>query len=166
MGEIIDFILKTNTFNFFILFLCFALLAHYLKLGEKLENLKNAVIKRIEDAKSEKENALTNLNKAKNDVANLENEIKDRISNAKTSAQNVASKINDETSKDMEGIIKNSENIIQGEEKSISSKILNKASQNAIELSREYIKSEFAKRSELHERFIRESIQELVRINL
>lgn len=166
MGEIVDFILKTNTFNFFILFLCFALLAHYLKFGDMLENLKNAVIKKIEDAKSEKENALKNLNNAQNEVANLENDIENKIQNAKISAENVASRINDETLKNVENIIKNSENIIQSEEKSISSELLKEASLNAVSLSREYIKSELSKRPELHKKFIHESIAELDRINL
>lgn len=166
MSGIFDFILKTNTFNFAILFLCIALIAHYLKLGGKFEDLKNAIIKKIEDAKLERENAINNLNSAKNAVANLAQEIEEKLSGAKVSAGNVAAKIQEETGNDIEGILKNSENIISSEEKSMSSEMLKKASEKAIELSREYLKSELAKRRDLHEKFIRESIDKLDRINL
>ena len=80
MDEIIkiwDIIVKSNTFNFAILVIIFAIAASKLNLGEKIEHIKSEIIKSIENAKSEKENAVKFLQKAQSDVANLD--MKDSI---------------------------------------------------------------------------------------
>lgn len=69
MNELANFwniIVESNTFNFAVLLLIFAILYKKLNISNTVEKIKQDVINTINNAKTEKENAKTNLWKQKN----------------------------------------------------------------------------------------------------
>lgn len=169
MNEIIkiwDIILKSNTFNFAILILIFAILANKLNIGEKLDNLKQSIVKSIETAQLKKEEAARLLSNARQDVENLDEEISERLAKAQESASNIADAIlknAGEKARKFETEISKS---IKAEEKIVCAKLSKQTAEAAILLAKEHIKNLLENNREFHRKFINESIEELDRINL
>lgn len=169
MDEIIkiwDIIVKSNTFNFAILVIIFAIAASKLNLGEKIEHIKNEIIKSIENAKSEKENAAKILQNAQSDVANLDNEVQEKLSKAEIQARNTAQQILDaageKAARYEDGILR----AIKAEEKTAAASLSKQTAKASVELAKEHIKQTLNNNPELHAKFINEGIDELDRIKL
>lgn len=169
MDEIIkiwDIIVKSNTFNFAILVIIFAIAANKLNLGEKIEHIKSEIIKSIENAKSEKENAVKFLQKAQSDVANLDNEVHERLNKAELQAKHTARQImeaaGEKAARYEAGILR----AIEAEEKTAAASLSKQTAKASVELAKEHIKQTLNNNPELHAKFINEGIDELDRIKL
>lgn len=169
MDEIIkiwDIIVKSNTFNFAILVIIFAIAASKLNLGEKIEHIKNEIIKSIENAKSEKENAVKLLQKAQSDVANLDNEVQERLEKAELQAKNTARQILDAAGEKAARYEVGISRAIEAEEKTAAASLSMQTAKASVELAKEHIKQTLNIKPELHAKFINEGIDELDRIKL
>lgn len=164
MNEFINFwklIVESNTFNFAVLLLIFALLFKKLNISDTVEKIKQNIIKSIEDAKLEREQAKQKLTEAQNSVEHVEEEIKERLQDASIRAKSLAKQIQNETSLKVKLIEKNIERVIEAEEKTLSSQMSDKALKSAIRLAKEHIKKTLAENPDLHNKFIEESIGEI-----
>ena len=156
-----DAILESNTFNFAILLLIFAILYKKLNVTSLVENLKSEVVKRIDNAKLERLQAGQRLKDAQKSVENLDNEIKSQLSDATQKAENLSKQIITNADKKIQQIKTNTQKVIEGEEKTLSAKLNEKVLKSAIELAKERIKNELDANPRLHEKFITESIGEI-----
>lgn len=156
-----DIIVKSNTFNFAVLLLIFAVLFKKLNISDTIEKIKLNIIKTIDDAKFEREQAKNKLYDAQKSVENLDNEIKERLNDAKTRVENLSAQILDNAENQIQMIRKNLENIILAEEKTLSSKMSDKALKSAIELAKQKVIKTLEEQPELHNKFIEESIGEI-----
>ncbi len=164
MNEFINFwklIVESNTFNFAVLLLIFALLFKKLNISDTVEKIKQNIIKSIEDAKLEREQAKQKLTEAQNSVEHVEEEIKERLQDASIRAKGLAKQIQNETSLKVKLIEKNIERVIEAEEKTLSSQMSDKALQSAISLAKEHITKTLAENPDLHNKLIEESIGEI-----
>lgn len=159
-----DLIVKSNTFNFAILVMIFAIVTSKLNLGEKIENIKNEIVKSIENAKSEKERAAEFLSNTRKDVANVENEVQERLEKAAIHAKNTADTILEEACKKASRFEQGISRTIEAEEKTISAALSKQTARAAIELAKEHIIKTMDENPELHNKFISDSIDELDRI--
>ena len=154
-------ILESNTFNFAILLLIFAIFYKKLNVSSLVENLKSEVVKRIEDAKQERLQASQKLKDAQKSVENLDNEIKSQLSDATQKAENLSKQIISSAEEKVQQIKTNTQKVIEGEEKTLSARLNEKVLKSAIELAKERIKNELDANPQLHEKFITESIGEI-----
>lgn len=164
MNEFINFwklIVESNTFNFAVLLLIFAVLFKKLNISDTVEKIKQNIIKSIEDAKLEREQAKQKLTEAQNSVVHVEEEIKERLQDAEIRAKGLAKQIQNETSLKVKLIEKNIERVIEAEEKTLSSQMSDKALKSAISLAKEHITKTLAENPDLHNKFIEESIGEI-----
>ncbi len=159
-------IVQTNTFNFAILVLIFAIIFKKIKIGEIIENLKNDIVKSIKLAEDEKSKASSELAEAKKSIEHLDDEINLTLKDAESRAKMIAEQIFDNTQKGIEVIKSNIDKVILNEEKTISTALTDKTAKASIELARNHIMSVLEKQPELHEKYINESIKELDRIQL
>ena len=169
MDEIIkiwDIIVKSNTFNFAILLLIFAIIASKLNIGEKLEKLKQEIEKSIETAQLKKELAAKTLSQARFEVENLDNEVSEKIEKAKHNAQTISEEILKEAGIKAQKFEAGISRSIEAEEKTISATLSKQAAVAAVELAKLHIKRTFDNNRELHRKFINSSIEELDRINI
>ena len=58
LGTILDYISRTNLFNFIIFFSIIILICRKIKLGSKLDDAKHVIAQRVEDSKAEKKQML------------------------------------------------------------------------------------------------------------
>ncbi len=169
MDEIIklwDIIVKSNTFNFAILLLIFAVLSNKLNLSEKLENLREAVAKTIEDAQLKKEVAAKFLSGARQDVEHLDEEVEKRISKAKENASAISEEILKEAGVKAKKFETGISKRIETEEKKISTTLSKQTASAAVELAKDHIKNILENNRDFHRKLINESIEEIDRINL
>ncbi len=154
-------ILESNTFNFAILLLIFAIFYKKLNVSSVIENLKSEIVKRIENAKQERLLANQKLQNAQKSVENLDDEIKAQLSDATQKAENLSNEIIATANKKATQISSNTKKIIEGEEKTLSAKLNDKVLKASIELAKEKIIKELETNPKLHENFITESIGEI-----
>ena len=137
-----------------------------LKAGAALENLKNAIIKRIDDSKAEKEKALSELKNAEKAVENLDNEIKERYNLAEQNADGVIKQTVMNAENQVSHILQNAENAIENEEKQISAQILKSTAEKALLTAKDIIAARLKENPELHEKYINEAIEDIDRVKL
>lgn len=154
-------IVQSNTFNFAVLVLIFAVLYKKLNVSKVVDNIKDDIVKKLNDAKLEREQAKAKLLDVQNSVKNLDNEIKENLANAKLRAKNLSEQIIKNAENQVQLIEKNVKNVISGEEKTLSTSINDKALKKAIELAEQKIIKTLEDNPKLHDKFIEESIGEI-----
>lgn len=159
-------ILESNTFNFLVLAIIIIYLMKKLKAGAALENLKNAIIKRIDDSKVEKEKALSELKNAEKAVENLDNEIKEHYDLTAKNVDGVIKQTEANTENQIAHIAKNAENAIENEEKQISAQILKNTAEKALLTAKDIIAAKLKEHPELHEKYINEAIEDIDKVKI
>ena len=161
IGQIWNFIVTSNFFNFVVMVLILAWIVTKFDLINVLENIKINIQNTIKKAEEEKAAAEKELINAKKSVENLESEIKEKIDSAEKQAEKIAQNIALETEKKVTNIKNNIERAISAEEKTISARLSKKTALASSKLAKQHIKTLLEAHPELHEKYINQSIEEL-----
>ena len=94
VGQIWNFIVTSNFFNFVVMVLILAWIVKKVNLGTVLENAVNNIKNIISKAEEEKTSAEKELLNAQKSVENLDFEIKEKIDTAEKQAEKIAKNIN------------------------------------------------------------------------
>lgn len=167
MNELANFwniIVKSNTFNFAVLLLIFAILFKKLNVSALVEKIKQDIINTINNAKAERENAKNKLYDAQKSIEHIEEEIKQRLDEASLRGEGIAKQIAANADEQVQLIEKNISRVINAEEKTLSAKITEKTLKASIELAKQHIKNTLVNNPELHNKFIDESIDNIDRV--
>lgn len=167
MNELANFwniIVKSNTFNFAVLLLIFAILFKKLNVSALVEKIKQDIINTINNAKAERENAKNKLYDAQKSIEHIEEEIKQRLDEASLRGEGIAKQIAANADEQVKLIEKNISRVINAEEKTLSAKITEKTLKASIELAKLHIKNTLVNNPELHNKFIDESIDNIDRV--
>lgn len=154
-------IVQSNTFNFAVLLLIFAVLYKKLNISDTVENLKQQIINKIEDAKLKREQAKRKLSSAKKLAEHLDDDIKQRLNDADKRAAGLSEQIIKNAQEQVKMIEKNVKNVIIGEEKTLSTQLSDKALKASVELAKQKIIKTLEENPKLHDKFIEESIGEI-----
>lgn len=158
-------IVESNTFNFVIFVLILAWIFNKINIKGKIASLQQKIIKLIEDAKKEKDEAQNKLKQAEIAVENLPTELNEIIQDATKSATVISQKILTEAEKQLESIELNATKVIEAEEKLLISKLTKNTSMTSVETAKSKIEKTLSETPSLHEKYINESIEELDRLN-
>lgn len=161
MNELMNFyrvIVETNTFNFAILLIIFAVIYHKMNIADTIEKIRQDVISAIENAKLQREDAKSKLSLAKKSIENIDIEIKTQLDEASKRAKDLSGQILANAELQVKAYEKNIERSIESEEKSLSSKAADKTLKLSVELAKRHIKTMLKNNPELHNKFIEESI--------
>ncbi len=161
VGQIWNFIVTSNFFNFVVMVLILAWIVKKVNLGTVLENAVNNIKNIISKAEEEKTSAEKELLNAQKSVKNLDFEIKEKIDTAEKQAEKIAKNIILDTEKKVQNIKSNIDRVLEAEEKTISARLSKKTATASSELAKQHIKSVLALHPELHEKYINQSIEEL-----
>lgn len=166
LGAILDYISRTNLFNFIIFFSIIVFICRKINLGTKLDDAKNVITQRVEDSKTEKENSEKNLKNIEDTVAHLSEEIDEIIEKSKTNAKLVGEKILEDANSLANGIRENSKKLVENKTALLKNDLLRKASEASIEVAKNHIINELNNNYELHNRLIDESVDAISEVNL
>ena len=167
MNELANFwnlIVESNTFNFIVLLLIFAVLFKKLNVSGAVEKIKQDIINAIDNAKAERENAKNKLMEAQKSIEQIEEDIKQRLEEASSKGDGIAKQILANTEEQVKLIENNIARVINAEEKTLSAQMTKKTLNASIELAKQHIKNILENNEELHNKFIDESIENIDRV--
>lgn len=165
ISNIWNTIVYSNTFNFIVFVLILAWVFKKIDIKGIISSLQAKIIKIIEDAKREHEEATNKLQNAERSVENLPQVLDGILTDAKVSAEVIGDKIMAEAKKQLESIESNATKVIAAEEKMLISKLTKSTSQASVKVAESHIKDVLQQTPSLHEKYINESIEELDRLN-
>ena len=166
LGAILDYISRTNLFNFIIFFSIIIFICKKIKLGSKLDDAKQIIAERVEDSKSERETSEKNLRNIEDIIAHLSEEIDEILEKSKTNAKLVGEKILEDANVLASGIKENSKKVVENKTALLKNDLLKKASEASIEVAKNHIINELNNNYELHNRLIDESVDAISGVNL
>ncbi len=161
IGQIWNFIVTSNFFNFVVMVLILTWIINKVNLADILEKAVANIKNTIEKAEQEKASGEKQLQTALKSVENLDNEIKEKIESAKEHAEKIAQNIITETEQKVKNIESNIERAVTAEEKTISARLSKKTAAASAELAKQHIKAVLEANPSLHEKYINQSIEEL-----
>ncbi len=155
----LDYILRTNLFNFIIFAGIIAFLYIKLDVTGKLDGAKNSVKENIEKSEETKKISAENLSKVEEQVAHLSEEIEEIISKSTENAKLVGTQILADADKAVENIKENSLKLVENKTALLRNDLLKRASLASVEVAKNHIISELNNNSELHTKLIDESVE-------
>ncbi len=161
LGSVLDYISKTNLFNFIIFLSILIFLFKKIDVVGMLENMKNAVIENIEASKTSKSESETRLKEIQEKVSHIEEEIDGIIKKSEQNAKLVGEKIIEDANHTVESIKDNSKKLVENKSALLKNDILRRASEASIEVARNHIVNELNNNYDLHQKLIDESLEAL-----
>lgn len=165
ISHIWNIIVESKTFNFIIFVMLLGLIIKKVNVAAAISSLQQKIIKIIEDAKKERDDAHGSLLQAEKAVENLDSELKEIVNDAQNSAKVLGEKILNEAQKQIEDIENNAQKVIEAEEKLLISNLAKQTSKQSVETAKSHITKVLAETPTLQEKYINESIDELDRLN-
>ena len=124
LGSVLDYISRTNLFNFVIFLSILIFLFKKIDVVGMLENMKNAVIENIEASKTSKSESETHLKEIQEKVSHIEEEIDGIIKKSEQNAKLVGEKIIEDANHTVESIKDNSKKLVENKSALLKNDIL------------------------------------------
>ena len=163
---VLDYIARTNLFNFIIFAGIIAYLVIKLDLKGTLEKGADSVAEKIDCSETAKTESETKLHAIEKSVANLEEEIDSIIKQSKDNAELVGGQILSDADKSVANIQTNTLKLIENKTGIVKNDIIRRASLASVEVAREHIINELDNNIELHNKLIDESVEAVDGVNL
>lgn len=157
----IDYIARTNLFNFIIFLSIIIFLVKKVNVSAKLTEAQEKVVKTIEDSESVKDDSETRLSSIEKSMANLDSEIELIIAKSEENAKLVGEKVLADAEKTSLVIKDNAQKSIENSRVILKNDLIKRASLASVEVAKNQILGELEKNSELHDKLIEESINAL-----
>ncbi len=159
IGEIFNYIGRTNLFNFAIFLTIIIWVCNKINVTGKLEDARTSVVDNIENSKTAKSDSEEELRKIEESVAHIEEEIDLIIKKAEDNAKMVGNKILADAELAAGNIKDNSEKAVEARAGLLKNDILKRASIASIEVAKNHIINELRNNPDLHNRLIDESVE-------
>jgi F0F1-type ATP synthase membrane subunit b/b' len=144
--------------------LFFAILTIKLNLLGKIDDAISKIKEDIENSELAKSNSIEELEHTNEQVKNVGEEIKEIENKAQENIFNLEKKITQDSENQVNTIKKNADKLISAREREIISKLSKKTVLASFELAKKHIKNLLEQHPEYHQKFIKESIEELNRL--
>ena len=161
LGSVLDYISRTNLFNFVIFLSILIFLFKKIDVVGILDNMKNVVIENIEASKTSKSDSETHLKEIEEKVSHIEEEIDGIIKKSEQNAKLVGEKIIQDANHTVESIKDNSKKLVENKSALLKNDILKRASEASVEVARNHIVNELNNNYDLHQKLIDESLEAL-----
>lgn len=159
ISEIINYIGRTNLFNFVIFLAIIIFVCKKINVTGKLEAAKKDVVNNIENSKAAKSDSESTLKAIEESVAHIEEEIDEIIKKAEENARMVGGKILEDAEKSVENIKYNSNKTADARAGLIKNDIMRRASAASVDVAKNHIINELRNNPELHNKLIDESVE-------
>lgn len=166
LGTILEYIARTNLFNFIIFASIIIYFFFKLEIIESLEKGKQSVADNIKNSESVKADSEANLKKIEDMISHLQEEVDGIIKQSKDNAALVGEKILSDAEKSADSIKENTEKLIENKSSLVKNDIMRRASLASVEVAKKYIVDELKDNYDLHNRLIDESIEAINGVNI
>ena len=161
LNQILDYIARTNLFNFVIFAIIIALIVKKLDVKSKIKTSVDDVKASIDNSEQTKAESEQKLDSVEKSMERLSDEIDAIILQSEENAALVGKKIHEETDKSLEQIKQNTQNTIENNQVALKNDILKRASMASVEVAKAHIIEELKKNPALHEKLIDESVDRI-----
>lgn len=158
-GEILDWILRTNLFNFIIFLSIIIYLYKKFNVTAQVEKAADSVKETIEEAENTKVEAENHLNEIEKSISNLGKEIEEILKESEENANLVGKKILEDSEKTALVIQENTQKAIENSRNILKNDLIKRAATASVEVAKAHIINELRDNQELHDRLINESIE-------
>lgn len=166
MSAVLDYILKTNLFNFIIFAGIIGYLVIKLDVRGSLNKAKDDVAETIEASEAAKILSEEHLSEIEESVSHLSDEIDEIISRSIDNAKLVGEQINADAQKGVVNIKDNSKKLVENKTALLKNDIMKRASLASVEVAKDFIISELNSNQDLHNKLIDESIEQINGVEL
>ena len=163
---VIDYIARTNLFNFIIFASIITYLFIKLDIIGGLEGAALDVTNTVKNSESAKSDSESNLKAIEDLISNLEKEIDGIIKQSEDNAKVVGEKILADAAAAVEVINENTEKQVENKIALEKNDIMKRVSLASVEISKRHIISELEKNAELHYKLIDESVGAIDEVNV
>lgn len=162
----LNYISRTNLFNFIIFAGIIAFLFIKLNVIGILNAGKESVAEDIEDSNNAKKESEENLKSIEDTLSHLSEEIDEIIKNSEDNANLVGEKIVSDANSVAENIKTNSLKLVENRAELLRNDLIQKASLVSVEIAKKQILEELERNKELHAKLIDESVEAINGVNL
>ncbi len=163
---VLDYIARTNLFNFLIFASIIIYLFIKLDIIGGLNEGANQVAVTVKDSESAKEISESNLKSIEEMIFHLQEEIDAIIKQSESSAKLVGEKILTDAQRNVEVIKENTEKLIDNKTALERNDIMKRASLASVQIAKEHIIKELQNNVDLHNKLIDESLEEIDGVTL
>lgn len=163
---VIDYIARTNLFNFVIFASIITYLFIKLDIIGGLEGAALDVTNTVKNSESAKSDSESNLKIIEDLISNLEKEIDGIIKQSEDNAKVVGEKILADAAAAVEVIKENTEKQVENKTALEKNDIMKRVSLASVEIAKKHIIGELEKNTELHYRLIDESVSAIDEVNV
>jgi len=163
---IIDYIARTNLFNFIIFISIIAFLVKKVDVSSLLEKKQVEVKNNIIESESAKVDSEEKLKIIKTFLINIQNTINSILLKSQENANLVGEKYLKDSEKTKSIIQENADKTKENNKLILKNELLKKIFLISVEVAKDYIKNELNKNSELHDKLIDESIDSIEGVSL
>ena len=163
--EIWNIIVKTNTFNFIIFILLFALIFKFVNISKVLSGMQSKIAKYIDDSESTKADSANKLKEAQQTVAKVGEEINEILTNTDLNAMRLNRKMMADANVSAENILKSADKLNDSKGRKIISELSQNTAAASVELAKKHIINVLEQKPQYHAKFIQDSIEEMDRFS-
>lgn len=164
--DFIDYIARTNLFNFVIFAGIIIYLVVKLRVGSKIEDAKVSVDETIMASESAKVESEKKLEDIQDSMAHLEEDIDAIIEESEDRAKLVGANILEDAAKGVQTVKENAQKALENSKSILRNDLIRRASLASIEVAKARIIEELGHNAELHQKLIDESIEKLEGVEL
>lgn len=166
LNLILDYIARTNLFNFVIFLTIILFLVKKLNVGEKMEKSALSVKESVDVSENIKAEAQEKLDGIEESIAHIEDEIVAIITTSENNAKLVGEKIVDDAKKSALTIKENTQKALENSKDLLKNDILRRVALASVEVAKSHIREELHRNQDLHSKLIDESISAIEGIEL
>lgn len=164
-NTVIDYIARTNLFNFVIFLSIIIFLIKKVNVSAKLEKAQVVVKDTVMESEAIKVKSEERLHTIEDSLGKIEDEINSILSKSAENAQLVGEKILNDAEKTALIIKDNADKALENSYVVLKNELLKRASVASIEVAKSHILNELITNKELHDKLIDESVEALEGIN-
>ena len=156
---VIDYIARTNLFNFIIFASIIAYLFVKIDVIGNIERSAQEVIDSIKKSEEAKDSSESTLKSIEDMISHLEEEVNTLIKKSEENAELVGEKILSEAEVTVETIKENTEKLVDNKSALLRNDIMQRASLASVEIAKKQILKELENNYDLHNKLIDESVE-------
>ncbi|MCQ2743916.1 MAG: ATP synthase F0 subunit B [bacterium] len=165
-SSVIDYIARTNLFNFIIFAGVIVALIIKLDVKSKLDDAKKSIDESINESETVKTNSEEKLSAIEKSMENLSDEVDNILNQADENAKLVGNKITNDTKISTALIHENAQKVIENNRIILKNDIIRRATLASVEVAKSHIIEELKRNAELHNKLIDESINTIEGVEL
>ncbi len=159
-------ILHSNIINFIIMLALFAFIIAKLKVGQKIEDMRASIQRKVEESEAVKNEAEKDFENVKESLANIDDELNSIIKKAEDAAKAFEEKSKEDLNRAVDSIKQNIEKQIHSEENHIQASLMRNVSESSVEIAQRQIKSALDRDKQLHRKYIEDFINSIDKIDV